>query len=205
MKNPSIILLGAGGHARSCIDVIEQHGKYQIAGLVGTAEEMDTDVLGYPVFATDQELPDLVSRHRFAIVTVGQIKSPESRVKLYGLASRLGFLFPAIISPEAHVSKHAKIGAGTIVMHGCVVNAGATVGSNCIINSCALLEHDVAVEDNCHVSTGAILNGGVRVGEGSFVGSGSVVKQGVSIGGRCVVGMSSIIRHDIPDHTNKLE
>jgi sugar O-acyltransferase (sialic acid O-acetyltransferase NeuD family) len=205
MNKPSILLLGAGGHARSCIDVIERQGKFQIAGLVGSEEELDTDVLGYPVVATDRELPNLVSRHRFAIVTVGQIKSPETRIRLYGRASSLGFLFPAIISPEAYVSKHAKIGAGTIVMHGCVVNAGASVGNNCIINSCALLEHDVTVGDNCHVSTGAILNGCVRVGEGSFVGSGSIAKQGVSIGGRCIVGMGTKLRRDIPDNTATLE
>ena len=30
-----IILIGAGGHALSCIDVIETHGLYRIAGLVG--------------------------------------------------------------------------------------------------------------------------------------------------------------------------
>ena len=29
-----IILVGAGGHARSCIDVIELSGQYKIAGLV---------------------------------------------------------------------------------------------------------------------------------------------------------------------------
>lgn len=29
-----IILIGGGGHCKSCIDVIEQEGKYQIAGIV---------------------------------------------------------------------------------------------------------------------------------------------------------------------------
>ena len=33
-----IILIGGGGHCKSCIDVIEQEGKYQIAGIVDLPE-----------------------------------------------------------------------------------------------------------------------------------------------------------------------
>ena len=33
-----IILIGGGGHCKSCIDVIEQEGKYRIAGIVDMAE-----------------------------------------------------------------------------------------------------------------------------------------------------------------------
>jgi len=30
----SLLLIGGGGHCRSCIDFIEEEGKYQIAGIV---------------------------------------------------------------------------------------------------------------------------------------------------------------------------
>ena len=40
MKKPSLIVIGAGGHAKSCIDVIEQHGHYSIGGLVGMPAEI---------------------------------------------------------------------------------------------------------------------------------------------------------------------
>ena len=33
-----IILIGAGGHAESCIDVIESTNKYEIIGLVAKSE-----------------------------------------------------------------------------------------------------------------------------------------------------------------------
>ena len=35
-----IILIGAGGHAESCIDVIKKNKKYQIVGLIGTKSEV---------------------------------------------------------------------------------------------------------------------------------------------------------------------
>lgn len=201
MSKPNLILIGAGGHAHACIDVIEQHDHYQIAGLVGLPGEMHTRHLGYSVIATDADLPQLVKEYQYAIITVGQIRSPDSRISLYRQASEHGFQLPVIIAPTACVSRHAGIGTGTIVMHGAIVNAGAKVGSNCIINTCALLEHDAIVEDHCHISTGAILNGNVKIGAGSFVGSGSVIKEGVSLGRGCVVGMGLSVRHNQADHT----
>ena len=56
MSKPRLILIGAGGHAKACIDVIEQHGGYQIAGLVGRPNEMHAQHLGYAVIATDNDL-----------------------------------------------------------------------------------------------------------------------------------------------------
>lgn len=204
MSKPNLLIIGAGGHAHACIDVIEQHDQYRIAGLVGMPEEIHTRHLGYSVIATDVDLPQLAKEYQYAFIAVGQIRSPDGRIRLYRQATELGFQLPAIIDPTAYVSRHSIIGSGSIVMHGAVVNAGAKVGSNCIINTCALVEHDSLVEDHCHISTGAILNGEVNIGPGSFVGSGAVIKEGVSLGEGCVVGMGLSVRHNQLDHTRYL-
>lgn len=196
MSKPSLVLIGAGGHAHACIDVIEQHDQFRIAGLVGMSEEIHAKHLSYSVIATDSDLRELAKAYQYALITVGQIRSPDNRIRLYRQATNLGFQLPVIIAPTAHISRHATIGAGSIVMHGAIVNAGAKVGENCIINTCAVVEHDATVEDHCHVSTGAILNGDVYIGTGSFVGSGSIIKEGVSIGKGCVVGMGLSVRHN---------
>ena len=200
MTKPSLILIGAGGHARSCIDVIEQQGQYQIAGLIGMPDEVKTQHLGYSVIGTDNDLPELTKTCQYALITVGQIKTAEHRIRLYQHAIQLGFQLPIIIAPTAHVSRHARLGEGSIVMHGAIINAGARVGNNCIINTGALIEHDVTVKDNCHISTGSILNGDVTVGAGSFIGSCSVIKEGVAIGKSCLVGMGLTVRHNLSDY-----
>jgi sugar O-acyltransferase (sialic acid O-acetyltransferase NeuD family) len=199
MSKPRLILIGAGGHAHACIDVLEEQGRFQIAGLVGISDEIGTYRLGYPVIGSDDNLPHLAEKYHYALITIGQIRSPETRVHLYNLVSSLGFELPVVVSPYAHVSRHATIGAGTIVMHGAIVNAGAKVGVNCIINTRALLEHDTLVQDHCHISTGAIINGSVQVGTGSLIGSCSVAKEGISLGKRCVVGMGLTVRGNLTD------
>ncbi|KFB70902.1 MAG: putative acetyltransferase EpsM [Candidatus Accumulibacter phosphatis] len=198
MNQLAILLVGAGGHARACIDVIEKEGRYAIAGLVGTPDEVGGVVLGYPILGGDAELPALRERCPNALITLGQIQSPEPRIRLFALLERLGFTLPAVVSPRGHVSCHASLGPGSIVMHGAIVNACARVGCNCILNSRALVEHDAVIEDHCHISTGVLVNGGARVGAGSFVGSGSVLREGVALGERCLVGMGLAVRKNYP-------
>lgn len=201
MTKPGLILIGAGGHAHSCIEVIEQHDRYRIMGLVGLREELNSVHLGYEVIATDDELAQLSKSIPYAFITIGHIRTARHRMRLYLQAAHCGFQIPVIIAPTAYVSRHARIGSGSIVMQGAIVNGGASVGENSIINTRSLLEHDTKVADHCHISTGSILNGGVSVEEGSFIGSGCVVKEGVSIGRNCLVGIGLTVRHALSDST----
>lgn len=196
MSKAPLLLLGSGGHAKSCIDVIEQAGHFSVAGLIGSEQEVGSCVLGYAVLGTDQNLKDFVNQYQYALVTVGQIKSPELRIHLFQLLEQNGFHLPIIVSPHAYVSPHATLGMGTIVMHGAVVNAGAVVGRNCIINNQSLVEHDVVIGDHCHIATAAVLNGGVQVGSKTFVGSNSTVRQNIKLGEYCVIGMGQKVLAD---------
>jgi sugar O-acyltransferase (sialic acid O-acetyltransferase NeuD family) len=196
LRRAPLLLLGAGGHAASCIDVIEQHGGYDITGLVGAAGDFGLEVLGHKVIGVDADLPALLTGTANALVAVGQLTTPTARMRLYQLLCDTGFILPAIVSARAYVSRHAQLGPGSIVMHGAVVNARATVGCNCIINSHALVEHDAVVADHCHVATAAIVNGGARIGSGTFLGSGSCVRESVTVGERCVIGMGQDVRFD---------
>jgi sugar O-acyltransferase (sialic acid O-acetyltransferase NeuD family) len=191
-----VLLLGAGGHARACVDVIELEGRFSVAGLVGLPDELGAQIFGYPVLGTDADLPRLAREYTHALITIGQIKTAEPRMRLFDSLQEFGCSLPVIVSPRAYVSPHATLGAGTIVMHGAVVNAAAVVGRNCIINSQSLIEHDAVIGDHCHVATGAVINSGVHIGAGTFIGSNCSVRQQVKIGERSLVGMGQRVLRD---------
>ena len=197
MSNPKLLLIGAGGHANSCIDVIEQEGKFEIAGLVGLPNQLGTKHFGYEVIGTDSELEMLFMQFKFALITVGQIESAEVRIRLYERIKTIGFKVPSIISKSAYISKHAIISDGTIIMHNAIVNSGAHIGENCIINTSSLIEHDVIVSNHCHISTGVTINGGVRIGSNTFIGSRSLIRENLSIGDNCVIGMGTILLNNM--------
>lgn len=192
-----MIVVGAGGHALSCIDVVEQENKFEIFGLIGLEDEVGTTVSGYEVIGTDTELNKILSSCEYAFNAVGQIENPTIRIKIYESLIKIGFLLPAIISPKAYVSSKAKLGNASIVLHGATVNSTARIGYNTIINSHSLIEHGVTVGDHCHISTGVIINGDVSIGSRTFIGSGSVIKQEILISPDSFVQMGSVVMKSI--------
>ena len=178
-----IILIGGGGHCKSVIDVIEQEDEFKIIGIIDKPELLGTKVLKYPVIGNDSDLVNLAKKYQHALVTVGQIRSPALRIKLFDLAVKSGFTIPAIISPRAYVSRHTIIGKGTVIMHDALVNVNAKIGKNCIINSKALIEHDVIIEDHCHISTASVINGGTTVKANTFYGSNATSREYMEVGG----------------------
>jgi sugar O-acyltransferase (sialic acid O-acetyltransferase NeuD family) len=188
-----IVLIGGGGHCKSIIDVIEQEGRFKIIGIVDKLELLGSNVLGYSVIGGDDDLPRLAKKHKHALITVGQIKSPLLRIKLFDLAVKAGFTLPYIVSPNAYVSKHSSLGNGVVVMHNAIINVNTTIKDNCIINSKALIEHDCLISAHCHISTNATINGGVKIGSGCFVGSNVTTKELVTISKNSFIKAGSLV------------
>jgi sugar O-acyltransferase (sialic acid O-acetyltransferase NeuD family) len=196
MEVKKLILVGGGGHCKSVIDVAESAG-YTILGILDRLEDVGKRVLGYEVIGTDDDMGKYADKAVF-IVTVGQIKSPDLRIKLHQMLAEAHCHLATIIAPTAHVSKYATIGEGTVVMHKAVINADAHIGRGCIINTFANIEHDAVVGNYCHISTGAMINGGAIIADRTFIGSQSVVNQGVKMVEGVVASMS-VINKDITD------
>jgi sugar O-acyltransferase (sialic acid O-acetyltransferase NeuD family) len=188
-----IILIGGGGHCKSCIDVIENENKYKIIGII---DKKKNSLLNYKVFPESYINKKLI-KNSYAFVTVGQIKNYKVRAKLFNRLKLLGFKIPSIIAPSAYISKHAVIGHGTIVMHGAVVNAGAVIGNNCIINTNTLIEHDVVIGDHTHISTEVTINGGVIIENKVFIGSRSIIKDNICIEECSIVGAGLYIKKNL--------
>ena len=193
--NKYLILIGGGGHCKSVIEVAESSG-YTIVGILDRPEEVGKKVLAYEVIGVDDDITQYVDKAEF-VITVGFIKNPTLRIKLYNKVLQAGGKLATLIASTAHVSKYAVLGAGTVVMHQAFVNAGAVIGDNVIINTFANIEHDAHIGNQCHISTGAMVNGDCVVGENCFIGSQSVLANAISICPDVVIGAGSLVRKSI--------
>jgi len=176
--NDQLILIGGGGHCVSCIDVIELENKYRIIGILDQKEKIGHDLMGYTYIGTDEDIPNYIKSNCNFLITIGQIKNPKIRIKLFSFLEENEANIATIVSPRSYVSKHAYVGKGSIVMHDVLINAKSRIGNNCIINNKALIEHGVVIEDHCHISTSAIVNGDCLIKEGTFLGSNSTIQEG---------------------------
>lgn len=197
MSKNTLILVGGGGHCRSCIEVVHSVNQYTIIGIIDK-DESSTPILGIPIIGNDYKIPKLIEENNENfMITLGQIKSSAGRRRLVNFIHENKGKTPVIIASSGFISRSAEIGNGTTIMHNAFINANSVVGNACIINTGALIEHDVKIGDFCHISTKSVVNGGVTIGSDCFIGSGAIISQGVSICDRCVIGAGSVIIRSI--------
>lgn len=201
----SLLILGAGGHAKVTADLIRSLPGYSLAGLVDQREELigqEVEPGGGVVVMTQTELfahlqqrGNLPSGIDDAVVAIGHnAVRDELSKKLDGF----GVLASALIHPTATISPSATIGAGGMVLAGVVVNAAARIGVGVILNTASIVEHDCVVADGVHISPGAILCGNVHVGHRSWIGAGATIIPGVHIGDNVIVGANATVLRDVP-------
>ena len=191
-----IFIFGSGGHAKSCIDVINSNPDYKIDTIIYD-KIFSTDKIFLNYKKSKQSMLKKSYHKFYAIIGVGQIKSNKVRKKIFKLLLRKKFNVDPVISKNSHISNFAKIGIGTVIMHYAMLGPNVIVGKNCIINTRSIVEHDVKIGDHCHISTGCVINGGVNIGNDCFIGSGTVIKESITIKSGSVIPMGSIITKNV--------
>jgi sugar O-acyltransferase (sialic acid O-acetyltransferase NeuD family) len=193
--------IGAGGHAKVLLEVLQARAGVEVIGLLDEDPKLHgTTVHGVRVIGGDELLQKLHSEGvTHAFIGVGGTGDNEPRRRVYEAADRVGFKFLDVIHPSAIVSPSATLGEAIAVCPGAIVGAGARIGDNVIVNSGAIVEHDCLVANHSHIASGAVLAGGVRVGESAHVGAGASVKQGIRIGRGAIVAMGAVVIEEVPD------
>ncbi len=185
-----VTIIGGGGHAKVLIDCIEQENKYEIAAILDDNPDLH-QILNYQI-RRRQEFESLPKTH--LIIGIGNCQIRKK------IAEEFPGDYITTIHPTAIVSRYAKIGKGSHIFAGAIINAGAVIGNHVIINTGAVIEHDCTIEDWVHVSPNCALGGSVTVKQGTHLGIGSTVIQCLSIGKNVTVGAGAVVISDIPDH-----
>lgn len=197
MNKKPLILIGSGGHCRSCIDVIESTHDWYIHGILDEKGKYGNSVLGHKIIADDSQIRTFAEEGYYFLIAVGQIKNSISRRRIYKSLIDTDAKLATVVSPYAYVSRHSNIGLGTIIHHFAFINANVNIGNNCIINTGAVIEHDSQVGNHTHISTNSTINGTVCIGERCFVGSGAVIRNNISIVDDVIIGAASLVSKNI--------
>lgn len=196
-----IILIGAGGHAKTIADTIEKQNLFEIAGFIDVGKKRGRFYRTYTIIGNDEDLEDIYeSGIHYAFVCIGFMGNSAVREKIYDKVIQTGFQIPIIIDETAVVAEDVQLGAGTYVGRNAVINTEASIGKMCIINTAAIVEHESVVGNFSHIAVGAVLCGKAKVGEGVIIGANTTVIQNVKIGEDSIVGAGSVVLKDIPPY-----
>ena len=181
-------LYGAGGHAKVIMDVLREND-IELSGIIDDNPDL-REWMGHRVLSSYQQgmSPVLIS-----------IGANGIRKRVADWLKHEQAIFGTAVSTHAIVSPLAKIGEGSVIMQGGILQSCCQVGKHCIVNTGAAIDHECVLEDYVHVSPNATLCGNVHVGEGTWIGAGSVINPGVRIGKWTIIGSGSVVCKDIPD------
>jgi sugar O-acyltransferase (sialic acid O-acetyltransferase NeuD family) len=178
-------IIGAGGHGKVVAEVAELLGE-RIHSFVD-ANETITSLWEYLVVSA---FPD---KDNNVVIAIG-----DNRVRKT-ISSAFDAQYICLFHPFSQISNRSKIGEGTVVIGGAVINADARIGRHVIINTNSSVGHDAFLEDFVHIAPNVALAGYVYIGEGTFVGMGASVLPGVQIGKWCVIGAGAVVLQNVPD------
>ncbi len=194
-QNKPLVLLGAGGHAKVLLSLIKAAG-LTVLGVCAPelVEQGVTSWRGINVLGTGDDMHDFPPGRVDLVNAVGKL---EIRQTLFTIFKDKGYYFPILVHPHAWVDESVRLGEGTQVMAGVVIQADTCIGMNVIINTQASIDHDCVLGEHVHIGPGAMLCGGVRVHKRAFVASGSTLIVGVNVGEGAVVGAGASVVRDI--------
>jgi sugar O-acyltransferase (sialic acid O-acetyltransferase NeuD family) len=188
-------IIGSGGHAKVAIDTARSSGQFDVIGCLDeNPGRIGHDILGVPIIGPINDA--LLKEHRIdhAFIAIGSNQARRSFASRFD--NRLAWT--TLIHQQACVAESARIGSGTLVCAGTVIQPDAVVGNHVIVNTGATVDHDCSLGDFAHVAPGSHLAGMVSIGEGTLIGLGSGLIPGVSVGEWAIVGAGTVVTGDLP-------
>ncbi|MEN8241872.1 MAG: acetyltransferase [Chloroflexota bacterium] len=202
MSKQKIVILGAGGHAREVLDVVEAIN----------AEKPSLQMLGFIVEPGYQkpgtwinDLPvlghfDWLEENQYQVKVVCGVGFSAPRYRVVQKAEQLGVEFVNLIHPTALLTRWVTLGSGVIITAGCILTNQITIGNHVHLNRRSNISHDNLLEDFVTVSPGANLSGNVTLKQGSFIGTGASIIEGKTVGAWSRIGAGAAVIEDIPDN-----
>mgnify|MGYP003384914776 CR=1 FL=1 len=195
-----VLVIGASGHAKVVLDILEKQALHQVVGLLDDFKPAGTTLFGYEVVGSVSEVAQLAARHQAdgVLVAIGDnyIRS-QLAARLKSLAPQLSFI--TAVHPSAQIARGVTLGGGSVVMAGVVINSDSVIGEGCILNTNSSVDHDNRLGSFSSLAPRVATGGNVSLGDGSAIGIGAVILHGRKIGQDAVVGAGSVVTRDVPD------
>jgi sugar O-acyltransferase (sialic acid O-acetyltransferase NeuD family) len=194
-----VVLLGAGGHGREVLDIIEAQaaaGSGETVRVLGflsdyPVDEEPLDRRGQRVLGEIALLADLDADYILAIGNGVARAAVDERVRHLGRRSL------SARHPDAVHAATARSGDGLVMAAGSSLGGRAVVGARVHLNTNAAVAADTRLGNDVTVSPGAVIGRGAEVGDGVFVGAGALVAEGVRVGPDTMIGAGAIVTTDV--------
>lgn len=192
----TLLMLGAGGHARSLLGLLAACG-LRAEGCIAPSAPGRAWPEGCPWLGNDATLDKLDPSQVALVNGLGSVGSTALRRKVFDTARGRGFTFPTVVHPSVLRAEDVKLEEGAQVLAGAILQAGVTIRENALVNTGCIVDHGCLIESHAHIAPGVTLSGDVTIGSGAHIGAAAVVIQGIRIGDGAIIGAGAVVTKDV--------
>lgn len=111
---------------------------------------------------------------------------------------KAGVNLVTLVHPKAVLPDNImKVGEGSVIMAGAVIQNGVAIGTSVIVNTSASIDHECKIGNYVHISVGSHLAGNVEIGNNSWIGIGAVISNNTRVCDNVTVGAGAVVVRDI--------
>ena len=197
----SVIIVGAGGHAKVLLDTLGLLG-ITVSGICDPLQPTSGGLSRLQWYADDDAVLHLNPTETRLVNAIGSTHDTSKRRAIFSKYKTSGFHFISVIHPASNVSQlDMDIGEGLQALAGSVINASVSLGENVLVNTGAIVEHDCTIGSHTHIASSATVCGNCLVGENVHIGAGAVIKQGITIGSGSVIASGAVVINDVKPYS----
>ncbi len=179
------IIFGSGGFAKELIDYVESDG-HEIVAVVST-QPFDNQE-----YNQKYKVVDAVSKDHYQDAGYLLAVADAGLKKL--LVEKNADRWVTFVHSKSHVSKHAKIGRGSIVCPFATVLGDSIVGEFATLNVYVCVAHNNVVGDFVTYSPYSGTMGNCSIGNNCFFGTSAYAIPGVTLAENCKLSAGSVLR-----------
>lgn len=193
-----VIVIGAGGHAKVLIDLLNQLS-YEIIGVTSLSNKKGETHFGVPVLGDDAVIESHSPSDTALVNGIGSVPGSRQSIRwrVFEKFMQQNYRFPSLVHPSAIIADSVTLSQGVQVMAGVVIQPDVSIAENTIINTRASIDHDCNLGKHSHIAPGVILCGEVNMGDRVHVGCGSVLTQEINVGSDVVIAAGSTLYRSV--------
>lgn len=193
-----IVIIGAGDCGKEVAwlidDINNVEKKYNVLGYVDDNEDLwGLSINDYQIIGNSDYINELAKQRSL----YGIISIQNGRVKKLLASKLVNVIWETLIHPSVIMSKHSRVGKGTIIAAGNIISTNADIGDHCLLNLACTIGHDCIIEDYVCIMPGCNFSGYTILKEGCWIGTGVKTVQNKTVESGCIIGAGAVVIKDI--------
>lgn len=189
-----VVLAGNGTTAEILYAYLTQDNRYEVVGVVADDDFVETDnfidvpCVQFSCLEKSSDIDDVV-----IVMAMGYDNLNRSRQSMFERLKALGYKIETYIHEDAKVYTSNKIGAGSVILSGAILEPYTKIGENSMLWCNTTVAHHAQVNDHCWLASGCVISGKATIGDNSFIGVNSTIVNEVKVNTLNVVGANALI------------